>query len=237
MDRLRIIGDVHGQVTRDDLPRLDRRPYVEIVGGAPHSVQVGDMGDAETYETLGALVDPSRHRFFPGNHDHHGSFPARCLGDFGEVVLGGVRFFFIRGAASTDREKLVALGNRLGRTLWYEAEELTDDEMKSAEAVYADARPEIVLSHDGPTDAARAAFAESTRRRIDRPGAPFARSRTTDFLGRLLEVHRPRLWIFGHHHVEWTGWDGMTRFRCVSELGWVDITPEAEIIPGAGVVG
>jgi predicted phosphodiesterase len=55
------------------------------------------------------------------------------------------------------------------------------------------------------------------------PEAVFCPSRTTDFLERLLEQHRPRLWLFGHHHRDWRYREGETLFVCVGELSYVDI--------------
>lgn len=234
MNRLRVIGDVHGQLDGEELATPGRRPYSELIADVAYSVQVGDMGDAETYEQLGILVDPVRHRFVPGNHDHYDCLPAHSLGDFGEVTLGGVSFFFIRGAASVDREKLITLGARLGRTLWFEGEELTEGEMRAAEVAYRQCSPAIVVSHDGPTEAAQAAFREAFRHRWCPPLSSFVRSRTNRFLDRLLALHRPRLWLFGHHHHNWSGWDGTTHFVCVGELCWGDITPAGKLLATGG---
>src|SRR5262249_50197502 len=115
---LRIIGDVHGQITTDDLYTNHARPYLEIIADAPYSIQVGDMGDGEPYQQLVSHVDASRHRFFPGNHDHYDRLPPHSFGDFGAIRWGGVDSFFVRGAASSDRDKLVRLGEELGKTLW-----------------------------------------------------------------------------------------------------------------------
>jgi hypothetical protein len=86
---LRVIGDVHGQIQPDDLLFGKSKPYLELITEAPYSVQVGDMGDGETYQQLVINVDASRHRFFPGNHDHYDQLPPHSLGDFGAVCWGG----------------------------------------------------------------------------------------------------------------------------------------------------
>jgi len=220
---LRIIGDVHGQVDRNNLFTRDGRPYLEIIGDAPYSVQVGDMGDGETYDELISRVDASRHRFFPGNHDHYDRLPPHSLGDFGSVWCGGVDFFFVRGAASIDREILVRLGHKEGKHLWFKEEELTDEQMRAAEQAYMLARPGIMLSHDAPTDAARLAWQHARRLSPPNSRATFCSSRTSAFLARLLEQHQPRLWLFGHHHHDWRHREGETRFVCVGELSCVDI--------------
>jgi hypothetical protein len=138
-------------------------------------------------------------------------------------------FFFVRGAASTDRDKLVRLGRELGKTLWFEQEELTENQMDAAEREYRRVRPRVVLSHDAPTDIARLAWRHARRSRLADPEAVFRPSRTTELLARLLEHHRPRLWVFGHHHRDWRYREGDTRFACVGELSYIDIDPDGEV--------
>ncbi len=124
--KLRVIGDVHAQIEQADLFTRDARPYLELIAGAAYSIQLGDMGDRETYEHLVSHVDAGRHRFFPGNHDHYDGLPPHSLGDFGAVHWGGVDFFFVRGAWSSDRELLVRLGREQGKTLWFRQQELPE---------------------------------------------------------------------------------------------------------------
>jgi len=226
---LRIIGDVHGQICPDSLCTRLARPYLEIIAGASHSIQVGDMGDGETYDQLVANVDVFRHRFFPGNHDHYDRLPVHSLGDFGSVCWGGVGFFFVRGAASTDRDKLVRLGRDLGKTLWFDQEELTEDQMRAAEQEYRLDRPRVVLSHDAPTEIAKFAWGHARQIGPPDPGAVFRPSRTNELLARLLEHHRPRLWVFGHHHRNWRYKEGETRFECVGELSYIDIDANGDV--------
>src|SRR4051812_956973 len=95
---LRVIGDVHTQLRPDDLFTPGRRPYLDLIAEAPCSVQIGDMGDGESYDILRARVDPVRHRFFAGNHEAFPDLPPHVLGDFGLVRIGPVEFFFVRGA-------------------------------------------------------------------------------------------------------------------------------------------
>ncbi|HEX4143514.1 MAG TPA: metallophosphoesterase [Pirellulales bacterium] len=224
MTKLRIIGDVHGQVEPDDvLGRQTRLSYSEIIAAAGFSVQIGDMGDADTYDWLTRHVDIGRHRFFPGNHDHYDRLPPHSLGDFGAISWGGVDFFFVRGAASTDRVNLLRLGERLGTKLWFEQEELTDEQMNAAEEEYLRTRPGIVLSHDAPLDVARFACQHAARFRVPDPEAVFQPSRTNVFLARLLDRHRPSLWVFGHHHHDFMYKDGGTQFLCLGELRYVDV--------------
>ena len=226
---LRVIGDVHAQIDDADLFTREARPYLEIIADAACSIQLGDMGDRETYARLAADVDAGRHRFFPGNHDHYDRLPPHSLGDFGPVLLGGVGFFFIRGAWSSDREELIQLGREQGKTIWFKQEELTDEQMGAASEEYLRVRPRIVLSHDAPTHVARFAWQHARRFSAPRSGAVFCRSRTTDFLERLLEHHQPRLWLFGHHHRDWRHQEGGTLFVCVGELSYIDIDADGNV--------
>jgi hypothetical protein len=95
--------------------------------------------------------------------------------------------------------------------------------MRAAEQQYTKARPRIVLTHDAPTEIAHLAWANARRIRPPDPDAEFQPSRTNQFLARLLEQHQPRLWLFGHHHRDWTYREGETLFVCVGELSFVDI--------------
>ncbi len=220
---LRVIGDVHAQIERADLFTRDARPYLEIIADAAYSIQLGDMGDDETYAQLVAHVDAGRHRFFPGNHEQYNGLPPHSLGDFGLVHWGGVDTFFVRGAWSSDRELLVQLGREQAKTLWFKQEELTDDQMQAALQEYSRDRPRIVLSHDAPTHVARLAWQNARRFSAPNPRAAFCASRTTNFLEQLLERHQPRLWLFGHYHRDWRHQEGGTLFVCVGELSYVDI--------------
>lgn len=229
---LRVIGDVHAQIEPADLFTRDAQPYLELIAGVPHSVQLGDMGERATYEQLVAQVDAGRHRFFPGNHDYYDWLPPHNLGDFGGVQWGGVDFFFVRGAWSSDREKLIQLGREQGKKIWFEQEELTNEQMGVALEEYARIRPQIVLSHDGPTHVARLAWQHARRLSAPRARAEYGTSRTTDFLEKLLEQHQPRLWLFAHHHHDWRHKEGPTLFCCVGELSYVDIDAGGRLCAG-----
>jgi len=227
MVALRVIGDVHAQI--DFVMREGRRSYLDLIAGAPCTVQLGDMGDCETYAELESEVDPAAHRFFPGNHDHYDCLPIHCLGDFGEVSLGGICFFFVRGAASIDKDKLLATGKRLGRTLWFPQEELNDTQMAVVKEYFSDARPSIMISHDAPTGIARFVCKDCSR------DGNYTPSRTSDFLETLLALHRPRLWLFGHYHHDWDYSENGTCFHCVGELSYVDLDADGNIIQPVSV--
>jgi hypothetical protein len=58
---LRIIGDVHAQIGPEDLLPGKTRAHVDLIAGAPYSIQVGDMGDGESYDQLVESVDAGQH--------------------------------------------------------------------------------------------------------------------------------------------------------------------------------
>ena len=229
MSTLRIVGDVHGQLSLDDVVVRGARPYLQLISDAPYSIQIGDMGDTETYDELVEKVEASRHRFLPGNHERYDCLPSHSLGDFGTASLGGVDFFFVRGAASTDRIKLVQTGRELGTVLWFEQEELTHEQMLMAEEEYIRVRPNLLLTHDGPTEVARRAWQNARRFEHPNPEAVFQPSRTTEFLARLLAHHQPRLWVFGHHHCNWSFKENGAQFICVGQLSYIDIDHAGEL--------
>jgi hypothetical protein len=187
------------------------------------------MGDAETYAVLESLVDGQKHRFLAGNHDHYGSLPRHELGDFGGFCLGEVEFFFVRGARSGDKQELVRRGRELGRKLWFEEEELSEAQLAEALDAFVECRPRIVLSHASPSRITKFVH-EYIRLRdpyqLARNSEP---SPTTEMFERMLEIHRPELWCFGHHHHDWHYREEGTDFRCVGELSYLDLDVDAEI--------
>jgi len=51
----------------------------------------------------------------------------------------------------------------------------------------------------------------------------FQPSRTNAFLAKLLARHRPRLWVFGHHHRDGRYQDGETLFARLGVLSYLDV--------------
>ena len=188
-------GDAHGKLARLAKP------------GHP-VIQVGDLGAGFVSPTAFREKVSKREdfRFIRGNHDD----PAICrrdprhLGDWG--AAGGV--FWVSGAFSIDRAWRVE-----GRD-WWPDEELSAAQMRDAFDAYAEAKPRLVISHDGPA----CLF----------DGGPMAMmfygpSATATLLQAMFERHRPEAWIFGHHHVSRDFMLKGTRFRCLAELETVTL--------------
>lgn len=189
---LTAIGDVHGQYDR----------YVNIARKRDHTVQIGDLGFK--YGCLGNL-DPESHKLIAGNHDQYdiiNEYP-HYLGDYGNCSLGGVDFFFYRGAYSIDRQY---------RTIgidWWEQEQVGIDQFMKARELYRETKPDIVLTHDCP---------ESIALLLLEPGQSIYQNMTGWALQELFNIHQPKIWRFGHWHRSWSKTVNGTEFRCLNEL-------------------
>ena len=207
--KLIVIGDIHGKIDR----------YLKLVvrfRGEP-SVQLGDFGIGfPGDEPLPPL--PGNAWFIRGNHDNpeaarlHGNY----LGDYGCKTIDGMRIFYLSGAWSSDQ------WHRTEGVNWWREEELRVAELEAAVDLYAKVNPEIVLTHDGPDEAVRSLHATgSAHKEINRTA-------TGNALNAMLDVHRPRKWIFGHWHTRFRRQIGGTEFRCLPELGWCRIQGDFE---------
>lgn len=187
-----IIGDVHGRV--EDYKTLLRDTKAE------YSVQLGDMGF--TYELL-HTVDAKHHKFIPGNHDNYDHLPPHALRGYGQCFLGGSLFFFIRGGYSIDYK------TRLPGVSWWATEELDYHMLSNCIKMYTKLKPSLVLSHECPSQVFPFLHSHHS---LDKP------SRTAHAMSEMFQAHRPRLWVFGHHHVSRTVVVQGTYFRCLDEL-------------------
>jgi predicted phosphodiesterase len=219
---LRIIGDVHGH-----LPQ-----YVRLAKEAEFSIQVGDVGFH--YDYLLGNLDATSHRIIAGNHDNYTTSPCGCPDpDHCDRCQGGVRFskqtehfladfgvidfpllkdvFYARGAWSIDRDWRTA-----GKDWWPE-EEMSYDRLYQCVEAYAEVKPEVMISHTAPASVVE----EIPFTRIF--GDDVIKTRTDQALDQMLKIHRPKLWVFGHFHVDWDEVIEGTRFVCLRELGHLDL--------------
>jgi hypothetical protein len=223
---IRLIGDVHGRISRppkvrqrnvrDQFPRSpyqaredQRRTYLGLIQQCTYSIQVGDLG--LDYSQLSA-VDPAFHRVIAGNHDNLPELSPHFLGDFGthSIPLRSSAFdlFFVRGAQSID------IGSRTEGLNWWPHEELTDAQMEAAWGAYRSSKPQLVISHDCPTELVSHVATIATC---------FEPSRTNALLQTCLMEHAPSLWIFGHHHRNWSYQHPCgTKFVCLGPLSYFD---------------
>ena len=194
---LTIIGDVHGL----------HDSYLNIATKCSHTVQVGDFGF--DYSCMSGM-DPDNHKILGGNHNNY-DICKDCpnfLSDFGLARVGGVEFFYVRGERSIDRNTRIEGKN------WWRNEELDMGTAYNAIALYEELKPEIVISHGCPAEMIPF-FATYN--------AKLTPSRTAQFLDGMWNIHRPKLWVFGHYHNSETLKVGDTTFRCLNELETMEL--------------
>jgi predicted phosphodiesterase len=189
-----VIGDVHGHYAE----------YERMARKRQYTVQLGDLGFK--YGCLNNL-DPAHHKIVAGNHDNYDiitEYP-HYLGNFGNCSLGGVNFFFYRGAYSIDRDSRTIGLN------WWPQEENKIEAFLEARELYRETKPNIVITHCCPYSV--------IPHFLDSKYAHKIYNTITDWaLEELWNIHKPALWIFGHYHVSRTVTLDSTRFICLNEL-------------------
>lgn len=223
---LRIIGDVHGRIVprqrradrdkdRRYMPAIWRdrrvrgRSYQRLALESKYSIQVGDL--AGDYSEL-SDIDPEFHRVVAGNHDNLPKLSQHFLGDYGtcSIPCNNARLdvFYVRGAASIDRAM------RIEGLNWWPDEELSESLHSSVLETYSIAQPRIVVTHDCPSELIPSVAT------LDEDIQP---SQTNELLQRMLEIHAPQWWFFGHHHKNWVFQHPRgTRFVCLGSLAYFD---------------
>lgn len=198
-----VIGDVHGNYDK----------YLEIIEESDFSVQLGDMG--LNYDKI---FDVSmNHRFIPGNHDNYDNLPNNAFqSDYGQISLGHLDFFYIRGAYSIDK------ASRLIGISWWEQEEIKMDSAIQLIETVEFMQPRYILSHDCPEICLKEGVATNKYKRHP--------SFTTQMMSEVWKAHKPEFWLFGHHHKNWDKTIEGTRFIGINELSSVDIYPDGDII-------
>jgi Icc-related predicted phosphoesterase len=172
---LRIIGDVHGRI--HELEKIKRE-----------------------WDILEENHHPTELRVIKGNHDTPEESQL-SLGDYGDAILGGVEFFFVRGAWSIDKKY------RTPGLDWFPEEQLSRDILEKALAAFAMLRPQIVITHDAPYGL----YPRLVHGRVHK-------NQTAEALQAMFEIHKPHLWIFGHHHQSLSLVFERCAFRCLDEL-------------------
>jgi predicted phosphodiesterase len=192
----RIIGDVHGHY---DI-------YHRLIRKARSTIQLGDFGF--DYTTL-SIVDARQHRILAGNHDNYDEVEKwpHFLGNYGvHNVAGFGNIFFVRGGLSIDRFL------RTEGVSWWAGEELGMADCYKTMVEYEKIKPNFVVSHECPLSIVPHVTASPK----------IITSRTNQLLERLLAIHKPSLWIFGHYHKSWSKIVDGTQFTCLNELECLD---------------
>ena len=164
-------------------------------------------------------VCPIHHKILAGNHDNYeekdGKFILQTphfLGDFGVYTVPNYGdFFFVRGGYSIDWKY-----RKEGRD-WWAKEQLSYSQGLEALKLYEAIKPNFVISHECPTSVIDlVAIGKTWNGEVIRP------SSTAELLDQMWEIHKPKMWIFGHFHRDWTDLIEGTTFCCLDELNYMD---------------
>lgn len=194
---MRFIGDVHG--------KFFSYKMVATNDGCTDSIQVGDFG-------LGFGEDapsmPPGHKFIRGNHDD----PSLCKTNPNWIAdaTSHKDVFCLGGAESIDRKF------RTHGVNWWPDEQLSLPDLGKAVHTFEVCKPKYVVTHDCPMEVMHELFPHTQKD---------ATSSLTQFaLQGMLEVHKPLLWVFGHHHEFRNKTIKGVEFVCLPELWHVDIS-------------
>lgn len=208
MTIVRFIGDIHGKINK----------YAGIAVDSPEgkSVQIGDFGygffnDYEEQDLKDFFNRNSGHRFIRGNHDN----PALCAESKGYIPDGMIEdnVMYVGGAWSIDYMW------RTPGINWWPDEELSEESLDMLIKEYSIRKPEIMVTHDCPTSVAYEMFLKGTNAK------QFLTS-TGEALDRMFKFHTPKLWLFGHWHIDKTMEMCGTKFICLGELSYLDLNTE-----------
>ena len=190
---MRVIGDVHGKINT----------YWKLIQNQNSSIQLGDFGFKKQHDWHLENIDSNKHKVLFGNHDYYPYLQKQhSLGDFN--YSDGI--FCVRGAYSIDKHHRVE-----GRD-WFVNEELSYMEFQTIIDEYEKVKPDVVISHDCPISIYVGVL-----------GIHDSKSITPKALDMMFETHKPKMWIFGHHHRDLKVNIKGTDFICLDELSYIDI--------------
>lgn len=190
---VKFIGDIHG----------DWKWYNEVTSTTTDTIQVGDFGCgferfASDKLNIQNMID-NNHQVIRGNHDDPEKIkilptyiPDGTFDSSGNV-------FCLGGAESIDKN------DRIEGVSWWRDEELSLDEYYKIIDFYEESKPEIVATHDCPLDVYKI---------MDSYKLWFKPSRTSQVLSSMFYIHKPKIWVFGHHHESFDKVIDGTRFIC-----------------------
>lgn len=215
MTHFRIISDIHGKefIYR----RLVRGDKNLNIPPSTYTLQLGDLGF--NYQEIYDGIDKEKHKFFGGNHDNYDIInkSPHCLGDFGiHTVPEFGDIFFVRGAWSID------LKYRKEGISWWKDEELNYQKCEEAIQLYEKLKPEFVVTHEAPWRVLP--FLNLNPQFAIDCGwdSSYIKTRTNMMFERMLEIHLPRWWIFGHYHQNFVEEIDGTIFICIQHEEYLD---------------
>ena len=189
------------------------------------SLVLGDMGigfpgssfDSKNGKTYIKGID-LKHKYICGNHDNRGMCYGHpnFLGDYGYHEHSGI--FYVGGGFSVDweyREKHIT---------WWADEELSPGQMASCLKIYEKIKPKIVVSHECPTEVKNFVITNPMKGEII--------SKTEKLLQKMVDIHRPNYFIFGHHHQRKEVTLNGIEYNCLDTLNYGKYTDCIFEIPG-----
>jgi predicted phosphodiesterase len=206
---MRFIGDVHGRYSS----------YKKIISQVSESIQVGDMGVGFLSHTNGKYLANPPHakmvkhnaRFIRGNHDN----PEVCKKHSQYIPDGFIEstdkntIMYVGGALSIDKDY------RIEDVSWWKDEEISYIELMSIIDTYVPVAPDIMITHEAPELIAEQLFSKGGKLTFP--------SRTRQAFQIMWELHKPKLWIFGHWHLHKDSVIDDCRFICLAELQYIDL--------------
>jgi predicted phosphodiesterase len=193
MSKIVLIGDVHGKIEK----------YLNIINSTSYStIQLGDFGFKKHHEYILNNVDCLKNKVCFGNHDDYNYLNRKhSLKNFSII---NNKIMSIRGAFSIDKYC------RTEGVNWFSNEEMNYNEFGEVVDTYEKYKPKIVISHECPSII-----------KVDHFG--YKDSFTSKSMQFILNIHKPDIWVFGHHHVSLDLKIDGVRFICLNELETITI--------------
>lgn len=194
--KIAFISDIHGNYD----------VYREICKEHDYTIQLGDFGLGfekwNKEETPYITPELHNHRFIRGNHDS----PLKCtkhpnwIPDGTIEEIDGLKFMFVGGAWSID-----AVYRKEGES-WWPDEECSEEKLALYAKWFAEEKPDVMVTHDCPLYIAKKYCLGAHK-----PSYP---NRTSRALEAMHLSHKPKLWVFGHWHLDLDFCHDGTRFLC-----------------------
>lgn len=184
-----IIGDVHGKLNE----------YHKIIkqNSNEQSIQLGDFGFKKQHDWFLNNINSDLNKICFGNHDYipylNKPHSLNNYSVFNNVMT-------IRGANSIDKHLRIE-----GRD-WFSNEEMNYSEWNDCIDYYLKVQPEIVVSHDCPSEIQKYLFGYNDS------------TITNQGMQSMFEFHKPKIWLFGHYHKSINEVIDGVRFICLNEM-------------------
>lgn len=191
MSKLLIIGDVHGKI--DNYQKILQQNEYD------YSFQLGDFGFKKHHDWHLKNIDNNKNKIIFGNHEWWPYINNKhSCGYFTHIPNQNI--ITIAGAYSIDNYKRI-----LGKD-YFKEEEMNFQMQNELIDYYSLIKPNIILSHECPQFIRNNCFNISEY------------STTSRLLNELFHIHKPKLWIFGHHHKSLNTVFNDVNFICLNSL-------------------